>query len=122
MVKGANEFGEEGFSPAAEFFTVDGSPLGLASTTPTTCGLLVAAAAAAAGGGGGGVRTVRDSWGSVKTIDQSPSGMDRPVITPSSFATPSLSIFLSSGLDAPRLPCRIGHHPTKLFFLSQKKL
>lgn len=53
MVKGANEFGEEGFSPAAEFFTVDGSPLGLASTTPTTCGLLVAAAAAAAGGGGG---------------------------------------------------------------------
>lgn len=74
------------------------------------------------GGGGGGVRTVRDSWGSVKTIDQSPSGMDRPVITPSSFATPSLSIFLSSGLDAPRLPCRIGHHPTKLFFLSQKKL
>lgn len=57
MVKGANEFGEEGFSPAAEFFTVDGSPLGLASTTPTTCGLLVAAAAAAAGGGGG-VRTL----------------------------------------------------------------
>lgn len=39
------------FHQLQSFFTVDGSPLGLASTTPTTCGLLVAAAAAAAGGG-----------------------------------------------------------------------
>lgn len=75
MVKGANEFGEEGFSPAAEFFTVDGSPLGLASTTPTTCGLLVAAAAAAAGGGGGGEDTRGDQ--SKRSINPHQGWIDR---------------------------------------------